>query len=91
LLILVLVCTTLFVYYLWHAEFNYPFKGEAFCEDNGYDGVDWANGGIYSEKFGKVKCISCYGGECVTEEFNVTTTLGIIHKIKHSVNEGEAA
>jgi len=41
-----------------------------FCVSQGYDSNSLDGG--FSEKFGKVKCVSCYNRECIYEEFNVT-------------------
>ena len=50
-----------------------PFSGEdSFCVDKGYDHHSLF--GAYSEKYGKIKCVSCYDRDCMYEEFNVTET-----------------
>ena len=47
-----------------------------FCEKQGYD--FYISG--FSERFGKIKCFSCYGPKCIMEEFNVTKDWrGILH------------
>lgn len=61
---------------VYTSNFDVVFEGQNFCTDKGHDSVSL--GGTYSEKFGKVKCISCYDGECIYEEFNVTKKFGII-------------
>ena len=50
-----------------------PFQGEdSFCKDKGYDHHSLF--GAYSERYGKVKCVSCYDRDCMYEEYNVTKT-----------------
>ena len=44
-----------------------------FCKEQGYDYPKF--GADYSEHFGKIKCISFYDGQEVTEEFGVRETI----------------
>ena len=46
--------------------------GYKFCKSQGYD--NYAPGKDYSERFGKITCISCYGGDCESKEFKVHKT-----------------
>ena len=57
---------------------NFLPQGYSFCNDQGYDSTSLY--GSYSEKYGKVNCVSCYDGECIYEEFNVTRKFGIIRE-----------
>ncbi len=62
---------------IWTIQLDFPLpEGHLFCKDKGYDGT--SIGGSYSEKFGKVKCVSCYDGECEYGEFEVYKKFGII-------------
>lgn len=78
---LMLIVIFLFAFFacsLWYmvkSDFM-DLKGRSFCEAKGYDSVSIF--GQYSEKFGKVSCVSCYNRECTYEEFNVTKKFGII-------------
>ncbi len=67
--------------FIYFTKIDFPMPdGYNFCRDKGYDSVSVY--GSYSEKFGKVNCVSCYDLECDFEEFNVTKKFGIIKEIK---------
>lgn len=72
-----LIFMLLFVIWIFYVDVD---GGNTFCSRQGYDSV--TIGGAYSEKFGKVKCVSCYDEECIYQEFNVTKIFGIIKEVK---------
>ncbi len=77
LIVIFLLILILILLGVWVLNVDYMLPGgNLFCLDKGYDSTSW--GGGYSEKYGKVKCVSCYDGDCVYEEFNVTKKFGIV-------------
>ena len=65
---------------VWFIQIDFLMpEGYNFCNDKGYERTSF--GGSYSERFGKVKCVSCYDGNCSYEEFNVTSKFGIIVEV----------
>jgi len=79
-IIIVIALSIGFLVYCWYAESLFLLEGRGFCERMGYDSVSIL--GTYSEKFGKVNCVSCYNEECIYEEFNVKKRFGIIMEDK---------
>lgn len=78
---LMLIVFGCMIFNIWDGgDGAYP-KGTAFCISKGYDSTSY--GGGYSEEFGKVNCISCYRGQCIEKEFNVTKNfLRIISEVQ---------
>jgi hypothetical protein len=56
-------------------------EGYQFCQSKGYEGTSLF--GSYNQMYSKVSCVSCYGGECIYQEFNVTKRFGIIVEVKN--------
>lgn len=77
---ILLILATCLYFYTSQIDFFFLPEGHTFCVNKGYDSVSF--GGSYSQKFGKVNCVSCYNGECRYEEFDVTKRFGIISEVK---------
>lgn len=78
-IIIGLLALSLFLFVILKIDFVLP-DGYNFCKSKGYDSVSIF--GSYSEKFGKVKCMSCYDGECSYGEFDVVKKWGIIKEVE---------
>ena len=58
---------------IWDFSMNDDFRiSQKFCEKNGYDGVEFLGGGVYSQYYGKVKCYANFDEDFIIKIFNVT-------------------
>ena len=56
---------------VWHPAGNF-MRDMEFCHSKGYDSMSLYGG--YSERFGKINCMSCYNSQCQKKEFEVIKT-----------------